>query len=238
MPKLGVNIDHIATLRQARMENFPDPVEAALEAEAVGADGIVCHLREDRRHIQERDVIKLKERIRTRLDLEMAATGEMLNFALRIKPAMVTLVPEKRLEVTTEGGLNVRRNFEKLAPLIEKIQNKNILVSIFIDTDEEQILAAARTTAKFVEIHTCLYVNSKRDWELLKTFGEVKRAITVARAQGLRVNAGHGLDYSNVSQIAQLGEIEELNIGFSIVARSVYVGIRNAVAEMKAAINS
>jgi pyridoxine 5-phosphate synthase len=238
MPKLGVNIDHIATLRQARMENFPDPVEAALEAEAGGADGIVCHLREDRRHIQERDVIKLKERIRTRLDLEMAATGEMLNFALRIKPAMVTLVPEKRLEVTTEGGLNVRRNFEKLAPLIEKIQNKNILVSIFIDPDEEQILAAARTTAKFVEIHTGRYVNAKRDWELLKTFGEVKRAITVARAQGLRVNAGHGLDYSNVSQSAQLGEIEELNIGFSIVARSVYVGIRNAVAEMKAAINS
>lgn len=231
--KLGVNIDHIATLRQARLEGFPDPVVAALEAEEGGADGIVCHLREDRRHIQERDVIKLRETIRTKLDLEMAATAEMVNFALRIKPEMVTLVPEKRAEITTEGGLDVKKNFSSLAPTIEKLQYKNIVVSIFIDPVEDQILAAAKTGAKFVEIHTGRYANAKKDWEMLQTYGEVKRAVALAKTHGLLVNAGHGLNYQNTGQIAQINDIEELNIGFSIVARSVFVGMRQAVIEMK-----
>lgn len=235
--KLGVNIDHIATLRQARQELFPEPVQAALEAEQGGADGLVCHLREDRRHIQERDVFKIQETIQTKLDLEMAATQEMLKFALRVKPLMVTLVPEKRQELTTEGGLDVKKYLKTLIPFVSDLQDKNIVVSLFIDPDEAQIKAAAQTGAKFIEIHTGLYANAKKDWEAVKTLGEVKRAVAYARSLGLRVNAGHGLNYQNVGPIAQINEIEELNIGFSIIARAVFTGIRTAVQEMKELLN-
>ena len=186
--KLGVNIDHIATLRQARLETFPDPVEAAKEAIAGGADGIVCHLREDRRHIQDKDVFRLRK-LKTRLDLEMAATPEMVKFAIKLKPEMVTLVPEKRREVTTEGGLDIVRNAKKLGPAIEKMKKAGILVSLFIDPVKEQIEESAVLTADFIELHTGEFARtrSKKDLQQLGLMTEKAQWI------GLRVNAGHGM---------------------------------------------
>lgn len=221
--RLGVNIDHIATLRQARKESFPDPVLAAKEALLAGADGIVCHLREDRRHIQDKDVWALKK-IAPRLDFEMAATDEMVNLALKLKPHMVTLVPEKRQEITTESGLDIK---SEIKSKIKKLQDKGILVSLFIDPEKAQIDAAKESGALFIEIHTGSYALSPK-----KELPKIREVCAYAKKIGLRVNAGHGLDYANVAEIVKIKEIEELNIGFSIIARSVFVGMQQAVAEM------
>jgi len=226
--KLGVNIDHIATLRQARGESIPDPVLAAQEALAGGADGIVCHLREDRRHIQDADLIKLRK-LDTRLDLEMAATNEMLKIALKVKPDMVTIVPEKREELTTEGGLDVAKYSRKIRPLIEALQKKGIKVSLFIDPVKGQLVASAGLMVDFIELHTGEYARKSSPQELEK-LGIITQE---ARLIGLRINAGHGLDYINVRSVAKIPGIEELNIGFSIIARAQIVGMRQAVAEMK-----
>ncbi|OGC20388.1 pyridoxine 5'-phosphate synthase [candidate division WOR-1 bacterium RIFOXYA2_FULL_46_56] len=226
--RLGVNVDHIATLRQARLEAFPDPVEAAKECIAGGADGIVCHLREDRRHINDRDLKRLRQ-LPTRLDMEMAATDEMLKIALKIKPDMVTLVPEKRREVTTEGGLHLT---SKLKKTIDKLQDKGIDVSLFIDPDLKQVEEAAVLGARFIEIHTGRYSRRLGDREIRK----IGTAVQKARLIGLRINAGHGIDYNNIGPILKIPGIEELNIGFSIIVRAVFVGIRQAVEEMREAI--
>jgi pyridoxine 5-phosphate synthase len=240
MIKLGVNIDHIATLRQARKEAIPDPIQAAKEAIAGGADGVVCHLREDRRHIQDKDVFELR-RLNTRLDLEMAATAEMLKFALKVKPDMVTIVPEKREEVTTEGGLDAVKYRRKLRPVIEKLQAAGIVVSLFIDPEEKQVEEAAVLTAKFIEVHTGKYARSSyvkgRKLSVKRELGKIGIAAQKARLIGLRINAGHGLDYNNVGDICQIPGMEELNIGFSIVARSVFVGMKKAVSEMRRAMS-
>lgn len=242
MVKLGVNIDHIATLRQARKEVFPDPVSAAQEAIAGGADGVVCHLREDRRHIQDKDVLMLRK-LKTRLDLEMAATPEMLKFALKIKPDIVTIVPEKREEVTTEGGLNIKSEIlnpkSEIMSKIQKLKNSGIVVSLFVDPEPEQIKASAETRAEFVEIHTGKYARASyvkgRSLSVKEELGKIREMVKLAKDLGLRVNAGHGLDYNNVREICGIPGMEELNIGFSIIARSVFVGMRQAVSEMRRA---
>lgn len=237
--KLGVNIDHIATLRQARQEAFPDPVEAARECIAGGADGIVCHLREDRRHIQDKDVYRLRE-LPTRLDLEMAATDEMVKIALKLKPDYVTLVPEKRQEITTEGGLDVKSKSKsqkaKLQLKIQKLQEAGITVSLFIDPVLAQVEESAILQAKFIEIHTGMFANAKTPAHRKLELQKIGTAVQKARLIGLRINAGHGLDYKNVREIVGVPGIEELNIGFSIVARAVLLGMRKAVAEMKEAL--
>ncbi len=229
--KLGVNIDHIATLRQARGEGFPSPVEAAIEAQRGGAEGIVCHLREDRRHIQDADLPLLRKAVR-RLDLEMAATEEMVRIAVKLKPEMVTLVPERREELTTEGGLQVT---PKLAPKIARLQKAGILVSLFVEPEENQIRKSASVGADFVEIHTGAYARVAAQNDRSKFFKEIVRiehAVNLAWKMGLRVNAGHGLDYINARRIVQIESVEELNIGFSIIARALIVGIKQAVKEM------
>jgi len=237
--KLGVNIDHIATLREARQEAFPDPVVAAREAIAGGADGIVCHLREDRRHIRDEDVERLR-RLKTRLDLEMAATPEMLRIALKLKPEMVTLVPEKRREITTEGGLDVARQGRKLGAYVDKLKAAGIKVSLFVDPVKKQVEGSAVLRADFIELHTGKYARASyvkgRKASVRKELENLGRMTEQARWIGLRINAGHGLDYNNVGRIARIPGIEELNIGFSIIARSVVVGLKQAVAEMKGAI--
>lgn len=241
--RLGVNIDHIATLREARKEAFPDPVEAAKDAIAGGADGIVCHLREDRRHIQDKDVFRLRE-LNTRLDLEMAATDEMLRFALKVKPDMVTIVPEKRQEITTEGGLNVKSKLQtansKLMYIIHKLKDKGIIVSLFVDPEIDQIEASGGTGAEFVELHTGRYAQAsylgKKRFSLEKELQKARHAVIHAGFVGLRVNAGHGIDYNNVKEIAKIEGVEELNIGFSIIARAVFSGLKEAVQEMREAI--
>lgn len=238
--RLGVNIDHIATLRQARLENFPDPVAAAQEVILAGADGIVCHLREDRRHIQDDDVKRLKK-LKARLDLEMAATDEMVKIACKLKPEMVTLVPEKRREVTTEGGLDVKScvlsPVSKVVSAVKKLKKAGIIVSLFIDPDPEQIIASAELMVDFIELHTgkyaqASYLKNKRSNQK-KELEKIGLAVEKARWAGLRVNAGHGLDYNNTKAIAAVPGIEELNIGYSIIARAVFVGLRQAVKEMK-----
>lgn len=235
MARLGVNIDHVATLREARKAKEPDPVAAAVLAELAGADGIVIHLREDRRHIQDRDLRVLRETIRTKLDLEMAATEEMARIALEIKPEMVTLVPERRQELTTEGGLNVVSYREELQKIIELLREGGILVSLFIDPDPNQIKGAHKVSADLIEIHTGRYANSRgkdRQGEL----HQIMEAAKLASKLGMGVNAGHGLDYSNVTAVSQIPEIEELNIGHSIISRAVLVGMEQAVREMKSLI--
>ena len=230
--KLGVNIDHIATLRQARLESFPDPILAAKEAIAGGADGIVCHLREDRRHIQDKDVFALKK-LKTRLDLEMAATDEMVKIACKLKPEMVTIVPEKRREVTTEGGLDVKSQLQTsksktiFKSQIQKLKKAGIIVSLFVDPEPEQIKASAQSGAEFIEIHTGEYARTG------KGLGKIKKITKLAQKLGLRVNAGHGLDYDNLADIIKIPGIEELNIGYAIIARAVFVGMKQAVAEMR-----
>jgi len=229
--RLGVNVDHIATLRQARKETFPDPIEAAKQAIAGGAEGIVCHLREDQRHIQVQDVYELRK-LHTRLDLEMAATPAMLKFALKIKPHMVTIVPEKRKEVTTEGGLDVIRFRKKLGPMIEQLKSAGIVVSLFVDPVEKQIEQCAALLADFVELHTGKYANAPASRKRIE-LGKLDIITQKARLMGLRVNAGHGLDYNNVKDVARIKGIEELNIGYSIVARCVLVGMKKATQEMR-----
>lgn len=233
MIELGVNIDHVATLRQARKATYPDPIEAALIAETAGADAITLHLREDRRHIQDQDVAILRERLTTRMNLESAVTDEMIAIALKIKPHDICLVPERREELTTEGGLDVIKHFEQIKRVCHRLADANIRVSLFINANEYQIDAAARAGAPVIEIHTGSYADATTP-ELQKTyFTEIERAVKQGISLGLKVNAGHGLHYNNVQSIAAIAAISELNIGHAIVARSIFVGFEQAVKEMK-----
>jgi pyridoxine 5-phosphate synthase len=236
MPTLGVNIDHVATIRQARRTVEPDPVAAAVLAELAGAEGITVHLREDRRHMQDRDVRLLRETVRTHLNLEMAATDEMVKIALEIKPDYVTLVPERREEVTTEGGLDVAGPIDRMTTIVTTLQSAGIPVSLFIDADSEQIHAASKIGAKFIELHTGQYAEAKGEDDRNKQLVILKRGCEIATSLGLRINAGHGLTYWNVYPVAQLPGMEELNIGHTIISRAVLVGLERAVREMKMAI--
>ena len=235
MLTLGVNIDHIATIRQARRTVEPDPVAAAVLAELAGADGITAHLREDRRHIQDRDVRLLRQTVRTHLNLEMAPTDEMVAIALDIKPDYVTLVPEKREEVTTEGGLDVAGQTQRLNDIVAKLQDTGIPVSLFIDADPVQIDTAAKIQAKFIELHTGCYADAADEGSREKELAALAKGCEQAIAAGLRVNAGHGLTYWNVYPVACLQGMEELNIGHSIISRAALVGLERAVREMKQA---
>ena len=235
MPTLGVNIDHIATIRQARRTVEPDPVAAAVLAELAGADGITVHLREDRRHIQDRDVRLLRQTVRTHLNLEMAATPEMVNIALEIQPNYVTLVPERREEVTTEGGLDIAGQLSRLTDVVTQLQNAGIPVSLFIDPDSAQIEASVKTKAQFIELHTGRYAEATHEAERQTELAILAAGCEQAVAAGLRVNAGHGLTYWNVYPIACIEGMEELNIGHTIISRSVLVGMERAVREMKQA---
>ena len=237
MPSLGVNIDHIANVRQARKTVEPDPVSMAFLAELGGADGITVHLREDRRHIQDEDVRRLKESIRSRLNLEMASTAEMLEIALKTKPNMVTLVPERRQEITTEGGLDVEGNLNYLEKVVQTIQGEGIPVSLFIDPITKQLEAAQKVGSKWIEIHTGAYAEAS--WETQRNeLSRIEEATSRAQSLGLRVNAGHGLTYQNVENIAAIKGIEELNIGHTIISRSIAVGLKEAVEQMKILIQS
>jgi pyridoxine 5-phosphate synthase len=227
--RLGVNLDHVATVRQARRATQPDPVQAAVLAELGGADGITVHLREDRRHIQDRDVDLLQKTVKTRLNVEMAATQEMLRVALTVKPSQVTLVPERRDEITTEGGLDVALNGVALKPVIRTLEDAGIPASIFVDPQLEQIKAAHKLGAAAMEINTAAYTEAAAPAAELRRVADAAR---LGRKLGLEVHAGHGLDYKNVRAVAALPEITELNIGHSIVARGVLVGIETAVREM------
>lgn len=235
MPTLGVNIDHIATIRQARRTVEPDPVAAAVLAELGGADGITVHLREDRRHIQDRDVRLLRQTVRTHLNLEMAATDEMVAIALDVKPDYVTLVPEKREEVTTEGGLDVAGQIGRLSEIVDKLQTAKIPVSLFIDADTAQIEASVKSKAKFIELHTGQYAEATDEASREKELAVLALGCEQAIASGLRVNAGHGLTYWNVYPVACLPGMEELNIGHTIISRAALIGLERAVREMKQA---
>jgi len=237
MPKLGVNIDHVATVRQARRTIEPDPVWAVGICELAGCHSIVAHLRQDRRHISDRDIKILKETVSTRFNLEMAATKEIVDIACRIKPDQSTLVPEKRQELTTEGGLNVVTGRSKLRKAIERLKKNGILVSLFVDPDQKQIDASRELGADSIEIHTGAYANAKRIKHRLSEFQKIRDAVGHATSLGLSVNAGHGLTYVNVSEIASIPCIEELNIGHSIISRAVLVGLDKAVREMLALIS-
>ena len=231
---LGVNIDHVATLRNARGTVYPDPVQAALLAEESGADCITLHMREDRRHIKDADVEAIRPQLRTRMNLEAAVTPEMIDFACRIKPHDVCLVPERRNEVTTEGGLDVVKHFSDVQAAVRQLQVEGIRVSLFIDADDAQIKAAAETGAPVIEIHTGRYADASNESELERELARVQAGVLEGVKHGLKVNAGHGLHYTNVQAIAAIPEIEELNIGHAIVAQAVFVGWQNAVKEMKA----
>lgn len=231
---LGVNIDHIATLRNARGTKYPDPVHAAEIAERAGADGITIHLREDRRHINDRDVRILRETLQTRMNLEMAVTDEMVEIALQTKPEYVCLVPEKREELTTEGGLDVLGQLDKVKAATEKLTSAGIRVSLFIDADREQIDAAKACGAPFIELHTGHYSDAETESEQQAELKKISAAASYAADLGITVNAGHGLTYHNVAAIAALPEIYELNIGHSIMGRAVFDGLAKAVADMKA----
>jgi pyridoxine 5-phosphate synthase len=232
MANLGVNIDHVATIRQARGGTEPDPVAAAVLAELGGADGITIHLREDRRHIQDRDLRLLRQTVQTKLNLEMAAIDEMVRIALEVKPELCTLVPEKRHELTTEGGLDVRLNLELVSGAVDRLQDGGIIVSLFIDADPDQVKAASKSGADCIEIHTGAFAeadNGKaQEQELIK----IENAVKLARKLGLGVNAGHGLNYTNIKKVTAIGGIEEFNIGHAIISRAILVGLEKAVREM------
>ncbi|HVO93671.1 MAG TPA: pyridoxine 5'-phosphate synthase [Terriglobales bacterium] len=232
MVRLGVNVDHVATLRQARGIDVPDPVEAALLAEQAGADGITVHLREDRRHIQERDVRQLRERVRTKVNLEMAVTAAIVAFAESVRPDDACFVPEKREELTTEGGLDIVAHRARVKGAVERLRARGVHVSLFIDPEEAQIKTAAEIGAHAIEIHTGSYCNATGS-ALEKELASIVSAAALARSLGLEVHAGHGLNYDNVLPIASIPEMVELNIGHSIIARAVIVGIAQAVREMK-----
>jgi pyridoxine 5-phosphate synthase len=236
VPRLSVNIDHIATIRQARKGMEPDPVSAALLAELAGAEGIIAHLREDRRHVQDRDLRLLRETVQTKLNLEMAATDEMQRIALEVKPDITTLVPEKREELTTEGGLEVATRTDFMKSYISRLQQGGVVVSLFIDPDHKQISAARKSGADWVEIHTGAYANARTEKDREREFVKITEAAKLAGSLGLRVGAGHGLNYMNVRKIARIPEVEELNIGHSIISRAALVGLERAVREMKALI--
>ena len=229
--RLGINVDHVATVRQARRIEIPDPVEAALLAEKGGADGITVHLREDRRHIQERDVERMREKLATKLNLEMAVIPEMLEFAERIRPDDVCLVPERREELTTEGGLNVIAHRDKVKETVDRLQAAGIHVNLFIDPEKQQIEVSREIGAHGIEIHTGQYCDAAGDRK--RELQEVKRAASLAHGLGLEVHGGHGLNYDNVLPIVAIPEIVELNIGHSIIARAILVGMERAVIEMK-----
>ena len=231
--KLGVNIDHIATLRQIRRGIEPEPVVAAGIAEMSGADSIVVHLREDRRHIQDRDLIILRKTIKTKLNLEMSCAKDIVDIACKIKPDQVTLVPERREEITTEGGLDLIANKKRVEETIKKLKSKEILVSLFIDPDKKQIDTAKSVKADSIELHTGRYSEAKDEKKREKYLKELEEAAEYARKIGLRVAAGHGLNYFNVKPVAKIKGIEELNIGYSIVCRAVLVGWEKAIKEMK-----
>lgn len=235
---LGVNIDHIATLRNARGTRYPDPVHAAEVAERAGADGITIHLREDRRHITDRDVRILRETIQTRMNLEMAVTDEMVEIALQTKPEYVCLVPEKREELTTEGGLDVVGQLEKVKAATATLTAAGIKVSLFIDADRSQIDAAVACGAPYIELHTGHYADAETEADQLAELKKIAAAASYAHNQGIKVNAGHGLTYHNVKPIAALPELYELNIGHSIIGRATFDGLHKAVADMKAEMQS
>lgn len=233
MPHLAINVDHVATIRQARGVAEPDPVLAAGICELAGAEGIVVHLREDRRHIQDRDVYLLRETVKTKLNLEMAVSREIIEIALDVEPDMITLVPEKRQELTTEGGLDVVGNAKKIRKTIEKMKKAGIPVSLFIDPDAEQIEASVEVGATFVELHTGRYCDARDEKTTDQEFRLIEQAAELAFDSGLRVNAGHGLDYRNTARIAALDTIEELSIGHAVISRAVLVGLDQAVREMR-----
>jgi len=235
MAHLCVNIDHIATLRQARRETEPDPVAAAAIVEAAGAKGVTVHLREDRRHIQDDDVHRLRRTVKTKLNLEMAATDEMVAVACRVRPDESTLVPEKREELTTEGGLDAAGLKAKIAAAVGRLKQAGIVVSLFITPDPGQVQAAAETGADFVELHTGAYAHSQGQAETERELARLAAAAKQARSLGLRVNAGHGLTYANVAAVAAIPEVEDLNIGHNIIARAALVGLDRAVRDMLAA---
>lgn len=230
---LGVNIDHVATIRNARGVDYPDPVFAAALAEQAGADGITTHLREDRRHINDRDVRIIRETVKTHMNLEMAVTEEMVNIAVGLAPQYVCMVPEKRQEVTTEGGLDVVAHFEDIKNAVVRLAAVGTKCSLFIDAQKAQIDAAVKTGAPYVELHTGRYADAKTEEERLAELERLKEMAKYAASLGLKVNGGHGLNYQNVADIAKIPEIEELNIGHSIIARAVFTGLTEAVAEMK-----
>ncbi len=230
---LGVNIDHIATLRTARGTQYPDPVQAAFIAEQAGADGITVHLREDRRHITDRDVRLLRQTIQTRMNLEMAVTDEMLDIAIELQPHFCCLVPEKREEVTTEGGLDVAGQLDKMSVAVERLAQAGILVSLFIDPDHRQIDAAVAVGAPYIEIHTGAYAEAQGELAVQAELRRIAVAAAYAAEKGLKVNAGHGLTYHNVQPIAALPEMHELNIGHAIIGQAVMSGLPAAVADMK-----
>ncbi|WP_024302340.1 pyridoxine 5'-phosphate synthase [Pseudogulbenkiania sp. MAI-1] len=231
---LGVNIDHVATLRQARGTRYPSPVEAALVAETAGADLITLHLREDRRHIQDADVVAMRQVIKTRMNLEMALTEEMLANALAVKPDDVCLVPEKREEITTEGGLDVIRHFDQVRDYTQALTEAGIRVSLFIDPDNQQIEAARDAGARVIELHTGAYADAVHQAERERELARVREAAVFAAHLGFVVNAGHGLSYHNVKPVAAIAEIAELNIGHAIVSQALFVGFPEAVRSMKA----
>jgi len=230
---LGVNIDHIATLRQTRGTRYPDPIQAAIEAEQAGADGITVHLREDRRHIQERDVAMLSEILQTKMNLEMAITDEMFAMAEQYRPADCCLVPERREELTTEGGLNVVGQLSKMKDACQRLSEAKVNVSLFIDPDMAQIDAAVECDAPVIELHTGRYADAQTTTQAQYELNIIINAVQYAAKAGLQVNAGHGLNYHNVGLIAEIPDIVELNIGHAIVARSVFTGFQSAVTEMK-----
>ena len=230
---LGVNIDHVATIRNARGTQYPDPVHAAFVAEQAGADGITIHLREDHRHITDRDVKLLRQTLQTRMNLEMAITDEMVNFACQIKPQFCCLVPERREEVTTEGGLDVVGQRTLVATAVKQLAEAGITVSLFIDPENKQIDATVEIGVPFIEIHTGAYADAKTELEQTKEYERIKQAVSYATAKMLKVNAGHGLTYHNVQRIAQLPEIYELNIGHAIIGRALFSGMAAAVSDMR-----
>ena len=232
MIKLSINVDHVATLRQARKAEEPDPVSAAIAAEMAGADGITIHLRGDRRHIQDRDLRILREVVKTVLNLEMAATEEMLQIALQIKPDMATLVPEKEGEITTEGGLDVEKHFDQLNQVIGKLQLNGMVVSLFVNPDEESIKASAKLRTDYVEINTDSYASTKNVTDQIIQLERLEKMATLAHRLNLGINMGHGLNYKNISNLIQIPHIHEFSIGHAIVARAVLVGFEKAVKEM------
>ena len=231
--KFSLNVDHVATLRNARGEGQPDPVTFALMAEKYGVDGIVVHLREDRRHINERDVKLLRELITTKLDLEMSVNPEIVEIACEIKPELSTLVPEHRQELTTEGGLNVIDNLDKLRKVIDKLHDADIPVSLFIEPDIEQIDAAVGISADVVEIHTGKFANAKTEDEMFDELDRIRIAVKHAKKLGLGVNAGHGLDYNNVKDFMEIDGVDEVSIGHAVISHSLFVGLENAIKEMQ-----
>ncbi len=231
--KLGVNIDHVATLREARRTDEPDPVHAAILAEFAGADSIVCHLREDRRHIQDRDLKLIKEIVKTRLNLEMATTDEIIKIAIKVHPHQVTIVPEKRQEITTEGGLDIHKNLARLKKVIKMFLSEDIEVSLFVNPDRKDIELSRESGADIIEIHTGHYANAKSLQAQKNELNRIETAAAIAKSLKFFVAAGHGLDYKNAGAITKISHIQELNIGHSIIARAIFVGIEEAVREMK-----